>query len=96
MAFELINEMRDYETEASRAAQTQRLTLIKDALRQEFDQRGMYRIIDNAAAAKMIADQKAQQDLRSCNGCELDIGRALKTDVISFRCAGKAPPAVHL
>ena len=82
MDFELVNEMRDYETEASRAAQTQRLTLISDALRQEFDQRGMYRIIDNAPAAKMIADEKAQQDLRNCHGCELDIGRALGTDVI--------------
>ena len=82
MDFELVNEMRDYETEASRAAQTQRLTLISDALRQEFDQRGMYRIIDNTAAAKLIADQKTQQDLRNCNGCELDIGRALGADVI--------------
>lgn len=82
MDFELVNEMRDYETEASRAAQTQRLTLISDALRQEFDQRGMYRIIDNAPAAKMIADEKAQQDLRNCHGCELDIGLALGADVI--------------
>ena len=82
MDFELVNEMRDFETEASRAAQTQRLTLISDALRQEFDQRGMYRIIDNAPAAKMIADEKAQQDLRNCHGCELDIGRALGADVI--------------
>ena len=82
MDFELVNEMRDYETEASRAAQTQRLTLISDALRQEFDQRGMYRIIDNAPAAKMIADEKAQQDLRNCHGCELDIGRALGADVV--------------
>ena len=82
MDFELVNEMRDYETEASRAAQTQRLTLISDALRQEFDQRGMYRIIDNAPAAKMIADEKAQQDLRNCHGCELDIRRALGADVI--------------
>lgn len=82
MDFELVNEMRDYETETSRAAQTQRLTLISDTLRQEFDQRGMYRIIDNAAAANLIAAQKTQQDLRNCNGCELDIGRALGADVI--------------
>ena len=82
MDFELVNEMRDYETEASRAAQLQRLTLISDALRKEFDQRGMYRIVDNAAAAKLIAEQKARQDLRNCNGCELDIGRALDADLI--------------
>ena len=82
MDFELVNEMRDYETEASRAAQLQRLTLISDALRKEFDQRGMYRIVENAAAAKLIAEQKARQDLRNCNGCELDIGRALDADLI--------------
>ena len=82
MDFELINEMRDYETDESQKAQQRRLALISDTLREEFDQRGMYRIVDNAAAAKLIADQRAQQDLRNCNGCELDIGRALGADVI--------------
>ncbi len=77
MDFELINEMRDYETEESQAALQRRLILISDALRQEFDQREMYRIVDNNVAARLIADQKARQDLRNCNGCELDIGRAL-------------------
>ncbi len=42
----------------------------------------MYRTVDNNAAAKLIADQKALQDLRNCNGCELDIGRALGADVV--------------
>jgi Protein of unknown function (DUF2380) len=82
MDFELINEMRDYETEASDAAQLRRLALISDALRAEFDQRGLYRTVDNNAAAKLIAEQKARQDLRNCNGCELDIGRALGADVV--------------
>lgn len=95
MAFELINEMRDYETDDSRAAQQQRLLLIDEALLKEFEQRGMYRVADNAAAAKMIADQKSRQDLRQCIGCELDIGHALEADVISFRGASKAPPTVR-
>ena len=82
MDFELVNEMRDYETEESQKVQQRRLDLISDALRQEFDQRGMYRIADNNGAAKLIADQRAQQDLRNCNGCELDIGRALGANVI--------------
>lgn len=82
MDFELINEMRDFESEESQAAQERRLALISDELRREFDQRGMYRTADNSAAAKLIADQKARQDLRNCNGCELDIGRALGADVI--------------
>ena len=82
MDFELIDEMRDYETEASEAAQLRRLALISDALRAEFDQRGLYRTLDNNAAAKLIAEQKARQDLRNCKGCELDIGRALGADVV--------------
>jgi len=51
-------------------------------LRKEFEQRGLYEVIDNAAAAKLIAQEKALHDLRECNGCEFDIGRALKADVI--------------
>lgn len=82
MDFELINEMHDYETEDSQAALHRRLGLIGDALRGEFDRRGMYRIADNDAAAKLIADEKSRQDLRNCNGCELDIGRALGADVV--------------
>ena len=82
MDFELINEIRDYETEAAQTAQQRRLALISDALRSEFAQRGMYRTVDNNVAAKLIAEQKALQDLRNCNGCELDIGRALGADVV--------------
>ena len=82
MDFEFVNEMRDFETEASQAAQQHRLELISNALRQEFEQRGMYRVVNNSTAAKLIAEQSAQQDLRNCNGCELDIGHALNADVI--------------
>jgi hypothetical protein len=82
MDFELINEMHEYETEDSRTALDRRLGLIGDALRQEFEQRGLYRTLDNNAAAKLIGEQKARQDLRNCNGCELDIGRALGADVV--------------
>jgi Protein of unknown function (DUF2380) len=82
MDFELIDEMRDYETDDSRAALQQRLHLVSDALRREFNERGMYRVVDNNAAAKLIAREQALHDLRQCNGCELDIGRALAADVI--------------
>ncbi len=82
MEFELINEMRDYETADSNAAQQRRLALITDAFRKEVDQRGLYRALDNGAASELIAEQKERQNLRNCNGCELDIGRALKADVV--------------
>ena len=82
MDFELLDDMSDYETEDAKAAQQHRLSLISNALRREFDQRAMYRIVENSAAAQLIAEQKARQDLRNCNGCEIDIGRALGADVI--------------
>lgn len=82
MDFELINEMADYETDASRASLEQRLRLIDEALRREFTERGLYQVADNAAAAQLIEREKALHDLRQCNGCEFDIAHALGSDVI--------------
>ncbi|HWH49779.1 MAG TPA: DUF3280 domain-containing protein [Burkholderiales bacterium] len=82
MEFELIDEMRDYERPEVKDAQNQRIGLISNALRQELLQRGMYRLADNSAASELITDLKAQQDLRDCNGCEIEIGKALGADVI--------------
>jgi hypothetical protein len=82
MEFELIDDMRDFERPEVKDAQDRRIGLISDALRQELLQRGMYRLADNNAAAKLISSLKAQQELRDCNGCEIDIGKALGADVI--------------
>lgn len=82
MEFELIDDMRDYERPEVKAAQDLRIGLISDALRRELLQRGMYRLADNNAAAELISNLKARQELRDCNGCEIDIGRALGADVI--------------
>ena len=82
MEFELIDDMRDYERPEVRDAQNQRIGLISDALRQELFKRGMYRLADNNAAAELISELKARQELRACNGCEIDIGKALGADVI--------------
>jgi len=82
MEFELIDDMRDYERPEVKEAQNRRIDLISDALRQELRQRGMYRIADNSEAEDLISGLKAQQELRDCNGCEIDIGRALGADVI--------------
>ena len=82
MEFELIDDMRDYERPEVKDAQNRRIGLISDELRQALHQRGMYRIVDNYAAEDLISALKARQDLRDCNGCEIDIGRALGADVI--------------
>ncbi len=82
MEFELIDDMRDFERPEVKDAQNRRIGLISDGLRHEFLERGMYRIADNSAAENLISGLKAQQELRDCNGCEIDIGRALGADVI--------------
>ena len=83
MEFELIDDMRDYERPEDKEAQNRRIGLISNALREELLQRGMYRLADNSAASKLIADLKAQQELRDCNGCEIEIGEALGADVVA-------------
>jgi sulfur transfer complex TusBCD TusB component (DsrH family) len=82
MDFELIDDMRAYETAEVLAAQDRRIVLISDALRKDLEYRGMYRIADNNTVAAMITDLQARQALRDCNGCEIDIGRALSADVV--------------
>ena len=42
----------------------------------------LYRVIDNRSAADLIDSLKARENLRDCNGCELDIGKSLGADVI--------------
>lgn len=42
--------------------------------------RAWYRVVDTRAVQPMIDQLRAQQNLHECNGCELDIGRALKAD----------------
>ena len=56
--------------------------MISEALRNELDRRALYRLVDNGPAAALIADLKSRQNLRDCNGCEIDIGKALDADVI--------------
>ena len=82
MDFELFDDMSAYEDRAVMEAENRRIALISDALRQELDERGLYRVVDNHAAAGLISDFKARQNLRDCNGCEVDIGKALHADVI--------------
>ncbi len=82
MEFELFDDMSAYEDPTVMQAESRRITLISETLRQELSERGLYRVVDNHAAAKLISDSKARQNLRDCNGCEIDIGKALGADVI--------------
>jgi Protein of unknown function (DUF2380) len=82
MELELIDDMSAYEDPAVIDAENRRITLTSEALRRELDQRALYRVVDNRPAADLIANLKARENLRDCNGCEIDIGKALGADVI--------------
>jgi Protein of unknown function (DUF2380) len=84
MDFELIDEMRQYESAQARRETDRRLVLITSELVQEFARRDMYRVVDPAPAAQLIEKLKASYELRACNGCEIDIGKALGADRVAL------------
>ncbi len=75
--FELIDPTLD---RASDEAQRERLKKISSLLRQQFIDKGFYRVLDTAPQQAMIDDMKSRFKLHDCNGCDIDIGRALGAD----------------
>lgn len=75
--FELIDETGDHTKDA---AQQARLALISRQLRAAFTENHLYTVLDNAPAAALIADLSSRFALHDCNGCDVDIGTALKAD----------------
>lgn len=75
--FELIDEQHEL---APATTEYARLDLITGRLRSELQSKGLYRVLDTGAAQPMIDALRARQNLRDCNGCELDIAKALKAD----------------
>jgi hypothetical protein len=82
--FELIDEMRAFSSEQARREVDQRLVLIGVELAKELERRGMYRVIDRAPAAQLIERFRASYDLRACNGCEIEIGKALGAERVAL------------
>ena len=82
MDFELVNEMKDYDSAEVTAAQENRLKMISDELRREFMERNLYRVVDNGKASDLIAKIKGTYNLHECHGCEIEIGKALQADRI--------------
>ena len=75
--FELIDDTLE---NAKDEAQKARLQQISQQLRTAFADNHFYRVVDNAPADALIADLSGRFALHDCNGCDVDIGRALKTD----------------
>jgi hypothetical protein len=84
MDFELIDEQRAFATEQVRRDDERRLKLATAELSRQLQARGMYRVLDQAPAAKLIEKLRASYDLRQCNGCEIDIGKALGAERIGL------------
>jgi hypothetical protein len=79
--FELIDEQHEL---APADAEYKRLGAITRQLAAELQSRGWYRVVDTSAARPLIDQLRARENLRECNGCELDIGKALKADRVSL------------
>ncbi len=79
--FEIIDDSGD---QASVPAQRERLKMISRQLREELDRAGLCRVLDNGPAQALIDRYQASQELRQCNGCELDIGKALGADLVAL------------
>lgn len=75
--FELIDPTLD---RASDEAQRERLKKISSLLRQQFIDKGFYQVLDTDPQQAMVDDLKSRFKLYDCNGCEIDIGRALGAD----------------
>lgn len=75
--FELIDDTLET---AKDEAQKVRLAAISQQLRAAFKENHLYQVVDNAPAAALIADLSSRFALHDCNGCDVDIGKALKTD----------------
>lgn len=75
--FELIDDQREA---APDTVITPQLPEINRQLRAAIAEAGLYRVVDLAPAAKLIADLKATQDFLGCNGCSTDVSKQLGSD----------------
>lgn len=64
------------------AAQERRLVLVANTLRRDLAEGGMFEVVDLAPARDLIDRTRALQWLHTCNGCELEIARALGADLV--------------
>jgi len=75
--FDLVDDQHEL---SPATVEYQRLAAIRDQLQDEFAKNGLYRIVDLGPAAEIIKMHQSRAQLHECNGCELDIARALHAD----------------
>lgn len=82
MDFELLDDTRQYNTPEINEAQDKRVRLITQELKREFVERGLYNVLDNSIVTERIEAVKESQEFYTCNGCELEIGKAMNAELI--------------
>jgi hypothetical protein len=75
--FELVDDQHEL---APASVEYDRLRVIREQVQQAFTANALYRVVDTTPAATLIAQSRSRTALRDCNGCELDIARALNAD----------------
>jgi len=79
MDIELTGDLGDPGLEEAHEA---RVRMASDVLRERLARTDRFEIADNARASDLIARYSSVQYLHKCNGCELDIARALGAERI--------------
>lgn len=77
LPFEVVDDTHRSSLAAADFAQDARLQKITEALRQDVEQRGMYRVVDTGPVRERVAAVSSRQGFRSCEACALEIGRSL-------------------
>lgn len=77
LEFDLLDDQQAW---APATVEYGRLTAIREQLQQALAAQGIYRVVDVDPAAAMIDDYRSRMRLHACNGCELEIARALHAD----------------
>jgi hypothetical protein len=80
MDCEILDDTRQYNTPELNAAQDERLKLITEELKRQFSERGLYTVLDNSAVSERIEAVKSRETFYDCNGCELEIAKAMNAD----------------
>jgi len=75
--FDLVDDQHEL---SPATVEYQRLRAIRDQLQKEFAESGLYRVVDLGPASELIKKHQSEMQLHACNGCELDIARALHAD----------------
>jgi len=75
--FDLLDDQREL---APATVEYQRLRSIRDQMEDEFDRKALYRIVDRTPVLASIEKNRTDAQLYACNGCELEIARALHAD----------------